>query len=63
MDTEIIVARAEIELEQEGKDLDWSSEMEMQRVIEMIIEKCDENEWEISRAAVAELFRSFSASP
>ena len=63
METAIIVARAEIELEQEGRDLSWSSEKEMDRVVDLIITKCDENEWDICRSAVTQLFVEFTGSP
>ncbi len=58
-----MVSQAEIELEQEGKELNWSTDQEMNQVISLIISKCNEHEWEISRSAVTQLFTEIGYSP
>ncbi len=63
METAIIVARAEIELEQEGKDLSWSDGCDLDRVVDLIISKCDKNDWDICRSAVVQLYIEFAESP
>ncbi len=59
METEIIVARAEMALEQEGKELGWDGKEEMERVVNMIKRWCDENDYDVCKSSITWLYHNF----
>ena len=59
MDTEIIVARAEMALEQDGKELNWDGPEEMERVVNMIKDWCEAHDYDVCKSSITWLYRNF----